>query len=211
MRIGIYAGTFDPIHKGHLAFAQSAVEQAKLDKVIIVAEKEPYRKKPHASWDHRQAMIERATEQVTQVDHDYHFANQLAYQHTMQNMLNVARDHFGDEHEYWFLVGSDIFQHMAEWQDVIKAEEYGGFVVALKHDHTKEWLQDKITRLKEQGTVCHVLLVDHQEPQASSSNVREAVFNNKHSSESIDAVTAYIRKHQLYTASSSGTSSGEGS
>lgn len=211
MRIGIYAGTFDPIHKGHLAFAQSAVEQAKLDKVIIVAEKEPYRKKPHANWDHRQAMIEHATEQVPQVDHDYRFANQLAHQHTMQNMLSVARDHFGDEHEYWFLVGSDIFQHMAEWQDVIKAEEYGGFVVALKHDHTKEWLQDKITRLKEQGTVCHVLLVDHQEPQASSSNVREAVFNNKHSSESIDAVTAYIRKHQLYTASSSGTSSGEGS
>ena len=51
MKIGIYAGTFDPIHLGHINFAISAVRTTDLDKVVIVAEKNPYRKKPFASWD----------------------------------------------------------------------------------------------------------------------------------------------------------------
>jgi nicotinate-nucleotide adenylyltransferase len=46
MNIGIYAGTFDPVHDGHIAFAKAAISKANLDKVVIVAEKEPYRKKP---------------------------------------------------------------------------------------------------------------------------------------------------------------------
>lgn len=215
MKIGLYPGTFDPIHTGHLAFAKTAVERVGLEKVVIIAEKKPYRKKPHASWDHRQAMIERATEKIEAVDHDYKFANELAHQHTMQNMLAVAKKHFGEQNEFWFLVGSDIFEHMGEWKDVVRTSDYGGFVVALKHDHTKQWLEEKLAVLKQQGFVCHAILVDHKQSGASSSVVREAMNNNKHAKESITEVAHYAKQHQLYqevaSASSAGASSGEGS
>lgn len=207
MKIGIYPGTFDPIHDGHIEFAKSALTQAKLSKVIIVAEKEPYRKRPHASWDHRQAMIERATEGLEAVDHDYQFANQLAHKHTMQDMLNVAKKHYEKESEIWFLVGSDIFEHMGEWKDMVHADNYGGFVVALKNDHTQAWLKAKIEQLSGQGFVLNTVLVSHTKNRASSSKIREGLSQKKILLDDAHPnVVEYIREHDLYQDTSGGSS-----
>ena len=40
-RIGIYAGTFDPVHAGHVAFALQSLEAAKLDRVYFLPERRP--------------------------------------------------------------------------------------------------------------------------------------------------------------------------
>ncbi len=194
MKIGIYAGTFDPIHNGHIEFATSAITQAHLDRIIIVAEKDPYRKEPHASWDHRQAMIERATGGVEQVDHDYQFANTLAHQHTMQDMLTNARKHYGKDAEIWFLVGSDVFEHMGEWRNVVNSSSYGGFVVALKEDHTVEWLQAKKSQLQTQGVSINIKIVFHEKSDVSSSEIR----NGKKIKNVDTSVLTYIKEHHLY-------------
>ena len=201
MKIGIFAGTFDPIHNGHIAFANTAITQAQLEKVILVAEKNPYRKKPYSSWDHRQAMIERAAESVDQIDHDYQFANQLAHQHTMKDMIAVARTHYGKEHEFWFLVGSDIFEHMGGWQDILKNHEYGGFVVALRDDHTQQWLDERIAELSKGALVVKVLVVENAHPETSSSGVRSAIESGQQSLDISDAVYTYIQAHHLYADS----------
>lgn len=199
MKIGIYAGTFDPIHAGHIEFAKNAVKQADLDRVIIVAEKDPYRKKPHASWDHRQAMIEHATEKIESVDHDYHFASELSHNHTMADMLRVSNKHYGEENEIWFLVGSDVFEHIGEWKDVVSSESYGGFVVALKHDHTSQWLRQKIESLVSSGLELNIILVDHKQALASSSAVRRAISEGSPlSKESLPDVVDYAEAHHLY-------------
>ena len=196
MKIGIFPGTFDPVHEGHTAFAKTAIAAKHLDRVIMVAEKEPYRKKPFAAWDHRQAMIERATEQIEQVDHDYNFAATLAHQHTMKNMLQCARTHYGAEHEYWFLVGSDVFEHMHRWQEVLRAEEYGGFVVALRDDHTLEWLQQRYLRLPEPGS--QLVTIENQHPHTSSSAIRQAAREGAALQQVPSNVAEYIVQHQLY-------------
>jgi nicotinate-nucleotide adenylyltransferase len=196
VKIGIYAGTFDPIHNGHIEFAKSAVEQDHLDRVIVVAEKEPYRKKPHALWDHRQAMIERATESIPQVDHDYEFAAHLSHQHTMKDMLKKAADHYGAEHEFWFLVGSDVFEHMHQWHDLIKSHEYGGFVVALRDDHTHEWLEERKQQLSELAV--SIIVIDNNHPHVSSSKIRTDSKNGLVLATVSKNVADYIQKHQLY-------------
>lgn len=198
MNIGIYAGTFDPIHDGHLEFAQAATTQAGLERVIIVAEKEPYRKKPHASWDHRQAMIERATENSELVDHDYQFASQLAHQHTMMDMIAQANKHYGNDNEFWFLVGSDIFEHIGEWKDVVHTQEYGGFVIAMKNDHTKRWLEDKIEKLEASGLKLNTIVVDHDNKRASSSKIRASIAAEIIPENCSSQVLEYCRMHQLY-------------
>lgn len=197
MNIGIFAGTFDPIHDGHIAFAQAAIEEAGLDRVIIVAEKEPYRKKPFASWDHRQAMIERATENVSQVDHDYNFAGMLARQHTMQDMLEAAKKHYGSEHDYWFLVGSDIFEHIHKWEKLANVEQYKGFLVALRGDHTEEWVRDKQAQVSSIGINSTLIISNHQ-PTISSSKVRSAIEDGQHPTGIAPNVSEYIQAHNLY-------------
>lgn len=196
--IGIFAGTFDPIHEGHIRYAQEAVQRTKLDSVVIVAEKNPYRKKPLASWDHRQAMIERATKDISEADHDYEFSNQLAHQHTMQNMLTTARRHYGEDHEFWFLVGSDIFEHMKRWQNVTKRHEYGGFVVALREDHTKAWLNDRLQYLEQAGFSVHVKLLENHHPHVSSKKIRDKIVAEQIPTDLPAAVYQYITTHQLY-------------
>lgn len=198
MKIGIFAGTFDPIHLGHTRFAAAAVQQGHLDKVMIVAEKNPYRKQPVAGWDHRQAMIERATEVLSEADHDYSFSNQLAYQHTMQNMLRTARAHYGNEHEYWFLVGSDIFEHMKRWHDIAKQHEYGGFIVMLRDDHTDEWLNEKMQELADEGNQVKVVLVANSYPHISSRKIRDAIAAGDVPGDIDDTVYRYITEHRLY-------------
>jgi nicotinate-nucleotide adenylyltransferase len=46
-RIGVFGGTFDPLHTTHLAIAEAALEQAGLDKVLFVISAEP----PHKRWE----------------------------------------------------------------------------------------------------------------------------------------------------------------
>lgn len=199
MKIGIFAGTFDPIHNGHIEFARTATEQAGLDKIIIVAEKEPYRKKPHASWDHRQAMIERASQPLENIDHDYQFANQLAHQHTMKNMLEVAKKHFNESNEFWFLVGSDLFEHMHQWHDLAAEHEYGGFVVALRDGHTLAQLNQQQERLKQvAGRTTPVVVVPNAQPHISSSAIRSAIKSNLPISDVPASVQEYLQTHQLY-------------
>ncbi len=198
MKIGLFAGTFDPIHNGHLAFAQKAVQEAELDKVVIVAEKNPYRKKPHAQWDHRQSMIEHATESDTFADHDYEFSNQLAHKHTMIDFLNVAQKHYGNEHEFWFLVGADTFEHMHKWRDVAATHVYGGFVVALRDEQTMEWLESKIKTLKDIGMHVQYKVVPNMYGSISSSKVRTQVQNGGIVSDISPAVASYMQAHKLY-------------
>jgi nicotinate-nucleotide adenylyltransferase len=43
-KIGIFAGTFDPIHEGHVAFAQAVLADLSLDKIYFLPERQPRRK-----------------------------------------------------------------------------------------------------------------------------------------------------------------------
>ena len=61
-RIGVYGGTFDPIHNTHLAIAQAALVQARLDRVLFVVSANPPHKRNDVSADatDRYAMVEAA-------------------------------------------------------------------------------------------------------------------------------------------------------
>jgi nicotinate-nucleotide adenylyltransferase len=65
MNIGLFGGTFDPIHRGHLALAQSARERCKLSRVLFVPANVPPHKQaqPLSEFAHRYAMIALATGQ----------------------------------------------------------------------------------------------------------------------------------------------------
>ncbi|MCI5130129.1 MAG: nicotinate-nicotinamide nucleotide adenylyltransferase, partial [Candidatus Electrothrix sp. EH2] len=58
-RIGLFGGTFDPVHKGHLSIARQAAEEAGLDEVLFLpAADPPHKKAPGAAYQHRVAMLE---------------------------------------------------------------------------------------------------------------------------------------------------------
>ena len=61
MDICIFGGAFDPVHKGHIAIAQSAVKRFNFDKLLFMVSKEPPHKSNHtASFTHRLNMVKLA-------------------------------------------------------------------------------------------------------------------------------------------------------
>src|ERR1700745_2803455 len=63
MNIGLFGGTFDPIHRGHIALAQAARERYELGRILFVPANVPphKQKQPLTSFAHRYAMIALAT------------------------------------------------------------------------------------------------------------------------------------------------------
>jgi cytidyltransferase-like protein len=65
-RIGVYSGTFDPVHAGHLKFALEAQKQVKLDHIHFVAERRPGRGAEPEHYVHRTTMLTQALRPYTQ-------------------------------------------------------------------------------------------------------------------------------------------------
>ena len=65
MNIGLFGGTFDPIHRGHMALARAALEHYKLHRIYFVPANSPPHKQgqPHSPFLHRFAMVVLATAQ----------------------------------------------------------------------------------------------------------------------------------------------------
>lgn len=57
MRVGIFSGTFDPVHRGHIAFALAALKQCQLDKVVLLPERSPRGKLGVSDFKHRLRML----------------------------------------------------------------------------------------------------------------------------------------------------------
>src|SRR5687768_15392849 len=95
-KVGIYAGTFDPVHEGHLAFAREAAAQYGLDKVFFLVEPNPRRKQGVKALEHRNEMVQLA------IRSEKLFASILLEQHrfTVTETMPVLRSRFKNSELY---------------------------------------------------------------------------------------------------------------
>ncbi|HZM63691.1 MAG TPA: nicotinate-nicotinamide nucleotide adenylyltransferase [Candidatus Saccharimonadales bacterium] len=110
--IGIYAGTFDPIHKGHIEFALSAIEKANLDRVILLPERCPRRKLNVTPFADRIEMLKLAA----QISPKLEVVALKQDQFTVTKTLPELQRRFG--HKIVLLVGSDEAKHLERWPDL---------------------------------------------------------------------------------------------
>ena len=109
-KIGIYSGTFDPVHHGHISFAQRAAQELGLDKVYFLVEPQPSHKQAASSIRHRLNMMWLALQ-------DYPNLELLT---SDQQKFNVAEtlpwleQKFQDA-ELHLLMGTDLFKYVHTW------------------------------------------------------------------------------------------------
>src|ERR1700712_538230 len=102
-RIGIYAGTFHPVHAGHITFALQALEAAQLDMVYFMPERRPRHKQQVEHFAHRVAMITRAAK-------PYQYFDVLEFvdvNFSIERTLPALQQRFAGD-ELVFLFGSDV-------------------------------------------------------------------------------------------------------
>ncbi|HTH93978.1 MAG TPA: nicotinate-nucleotide adenylyltransferase [Rhodocyclaceae bacterium] len=112
--IGIFGGTFDPVHYGHLRLAEEACEKLGLEGVIwSPAGHTSHRNQPEAEAKHRLAMVELAIEDNDAFRLDRHEAESNEPSYTVP-MLERVRDEYGDV-PLVLLLGTDAFLGLTQW------------------------------------------------------------------------------------------------
>lgn len=227
MNIAIFGGTFDPIHRGHLAVARAAADRFHLKQVYFVPAYIPPHKRNRsiASFGHRYTMVALATagdprfipSMLESSDTIQKSGAPASYSidtvHRLKNQLNR-------NDKLFFIIGIDAFLDIAKWYRPIDLLQECEFIIANRPGFT---LADAAQALPESlrlpddamraarklgastslilpGASLH-LLGDVRET-ASSTRAREAARRGRGALAKLvgDPVADYIRKMHLYSA-----------
>lgn len=117
MRIGIFGGSFDPVHWGHLILAEQCREQARLEQVwFLPAAHHPFKAQANvATFEQRVAMLRLAIEGVTGFEICEIERELPAPTYTVQVLDALASRH--RNHEWFFLVGGDALAELPTWHE----------------------------------------------------------------------------------------------
>jgi nicotinate-nucleotide adenylyltransferase len=185
--IGIFGGTFDPVHRGHLAVARAALRRLKLDRLVFVpAGVSPHKqhRRPRASFAHRFAMLKLATAGEPRFAVSRLEAKGVHYSvDTVRRMKRRLKP--GDR--LFFVIGADAFREISTWwraEDLLRECE---FAVATRPGAS----------LKRTGSaVVHRLRVYNR---VSATQVRAAARRGGRLARLVPTPVAdHIRKNHLY-------------
>ena len=117
MRIAILGGTFDPIHNGHLAAAQSVAEVFQVDEVHFVPAFSPPHKQSRGitSPFHRFAMVALATLPFDRFRTSTIEVDTLEKRYTVETLEAMNRENPGAE--LLFIIGTDMYQEIEAWKN----------------------------------------------------------------------------------------------
>jgi len=129
--MGIFGGTFDPIHRGHMAMASSAVQSYGLDRLILVPAWQPPHKTDRAltEWHHRFAMAALACQDLDRVHVSAVEKMRSGMSFTVET-LEHFRDQVGPDAPILFLMGSDSLAELPAWKDHTRLLELAHILVA---------------------------------------------------------------------------------
>ncbi len=190
-RLGIFGGTFDPLHLGHLVGASEAVAVLELDEVIFVPTGQPWQKAgaPITHAVHRVRMTELAAEpdprfSVSAVD-----VERPGPTYTVDTLRDLRRDRPGAE--WYFIAGADSLSSMPTWKHSEQVVQQVQLVGLTRPGY------DLVTPPQVHGT--SVLLVDMPALDISSRTCRSRVRQGLPIRYLVpDAVERYIADHGLY-------------
>ena len=186
MRIALFGGTFDPIHKAHIAAASAARDTFKLDQVLLIpAANPPHKVRETETYEHRYVMVELACACAAGLQPSRLEAGvEKSYSiHTIERLRQTLS---GDD-DLFFLLGADAFAEVRtwfRWEQVVSAVE---FIVVSRPGHQYD-VPD--------GAIVHRL--ETVSMDVSSSAIRESLARGCRPAELPGAVYDYIRIHGLY-------------
>jgi nicotinate-nucleotide adenylyltransferase len=194
VRLGVFGGTFDPIHLGHLRAAENALEGLELDRVAFVpAGTPPHRAEPSSSALDRYAMTALAT-----AGHPRFAVSDVELRrdgpsYTVDTVAALRGE--SPQAEVFVIVGSDTFPEMATWKEHERLLALCTVAVVARpgEGHAAG------DRTAGQGPGPRVARVDGPGLDISASAVRGRVRERKSIRYLVpDAVADYIAKRALY-------------
>ena len=178
-KIGIYGGTFDPVHQAHLILARDALEQLGLEQVIFV----PAAASPHkpagneASAEARLAMLQVALADEPRFQIEEIELQRPAPSYTIETVVEMQRRY--PEAQLFCLIGQDNVAALHTWRRFDELRELVRFVVldrvgtAVDHAYLKVRRYIQISATEVRRRVAHNLPITYFVPPAVEQFIRE--------------------------------------
>lgn len=134
-RVGIFGGSFDPVHLGHLILAEAALEELDLDRIIFIpAGVSPFKqdRPPGASPQQRLAMLRLATGAEPRFSVDDRELNRPAPSYAIDTVRSLMGDYPGVR--FLFLIGADNLKDLPGWHEAGELMRLVDFAVLDRKD-----------------------------------------------------------------------------
>ena len=180
MRVGVFVGSFDPIHRGHEAIMNDLVKEKIVDKVLVIPTGNYWDKQNLSELGQRIEMLKLIATNEIMVD-DGH--NYLEYTYQILDKLEEENR----ENEYYLIMGWDNYEKIHLWknyQEIMKRK-----IIVINRDELGKVINNK-----------QVIYIN-KNFQVSSSKIREKIKEGKYEdiSSFLDRnVLEYIMKKGLY-------------
>lgn len=201
MRLGIFGGTFDPVHFGHLALAEECLLRARLDEVLLVPAASPPHKggKKISRFDQRVEMLELAIAGNEKFKIEPMEADRPGPSFTIDTLEEIHKRR--PEDELFLIIGADSALEFSTWKDPAKITRLATLVVRVRPGFPMPTEQEYISQLHNQlGLLPKVIFVEGPPfLDVSSSLLKERVSNSKSVRYLLPrAVEVYIQQKKLY-------------
>lgn len=190
MKIGIYAGSFNPIHNAHLKIAKHIIEKGIVDRVVFVPAGDDYNKKGLIEGTKRYEMIELAIENNPKISvSDVEIINKKLYSY---QTLDYFKEKYPD-HEIYFVMGSDNLSEFHLWKRPKYILENYGIVVFLRNGQ-------KVEEFKEYLKYENINFLEYSD-RLSSTEIRKNIKEGNYKEVELkvdEKVLSYIKEYGLY-------------
>ena len=203
MKIGIYGGSFNPPHLGHLATARAAAEALKLDKLVFVPAGVPPHKAlaPHSPTSEQRLELTRiAADQLLMPEVAEVWDVEIHRQgksYTADTLEQAAKRWPGDE--LWLLMGTDMFLTLHEWaapEKILALAKVCAF--GRTEEDGEEVFAPQRERLKKEYRAEAVVISIPDMVDVSSTRLRELLAMGGGREFLPEAVYGYILREKLY-------------
>jgi nicotinate-nucleotide adenylyltransferase len=189
-RIGVFGGTFDPVHTGHLIMAAETVERLRLDSLVFVPARRPAHKRSRAlaPIEHRIAMLRLAIRGARRLSVSRIEANGDHVNFTVRTLETLAGRERAD---YYFLMGQDSLEEFADWREPERILSLARLAVVPRGEGELPLLPAVVRR--------RVVFVRPPRIGISSTEVRRRLRRGLTVRYWIpDSVLSYVTRHGLY-------------
>ena len=231
MNIGLFGGTFDPVHRGHLALARAALEQCKLHRIYFVPANVPphKQKQPLTPFLHRFAMLALATAdekafvvsllEAQELDGVGRKGEQGKPNYTVDTVARLKQSLKAND-KLFLLIGMDAFTDISKWHQPEKLFRECEFLVAGRPGYSladvanalppslrpRAEVTKPFQKQPAQGDLVlpgvHIHLLGDLKQPVSATAIREAAAAGKPLGRFVEpSVAEYIRKMGLYKGS----------
>ena len=200
MKLGVFGGTFNPVHNGHLALAEAALRAFGLDRVLFVpGHVTPFKQdRPSAPDADRLAMLRLALQNRPRMDISTVELDRGGVSYTVDTLETLRATHPGDE--LWLLLGLDSLLFFGHWyraRDILNLATVATLLrpgSSLPDGPLAGFDDAQSERLR-----AHVANGDC--PDISSTEVRRRIAAGEPVFDLVPAPVAdYIRAHRLYAS-----------